>query len=70
MEKGIVFGKIPPFALTQNVASRYTGFAQTSLWRRTPVYRLCANFPVASQAYQQHVMSTPDVAQRYTDFVF
>ena len=23
------------------VAHRYTGFAQTSLWRRMPVYRLC-----------------------------
>ena len=32
------------------VARRYTGFAQTSLWRRTPVYRPCANFPVASHA--------------------
>ena len=26
------------------------GFAQTSLLRRTTVYRLCANFPVASEA--------------------
>ena len=33
-----------------NVASQYTGFAQTFLWRRTPVYRLWANFPVASHA--------------------
>ena len=31
-------------------ARRYTGFVQTSLWRRTPVYRLCANFSVASHA--------------------
>ena len=34
----------------EDVERRYTGFAQTSLWRRTPVYRLCANFPVASEA--------------------
>ena len=30
------------------VTRRYTGFAQTSPWRCTPVYRLCANFPMAS----------------------
>ena len=34
----------------QDVGRRYTGFAETSLWRRTPVYRLCANFSVASEA--------------------
>ena len=34
----------------KDVGSRYTDFVQTSLWRRTPVYRLCANFPVASEA--------------------
>ena len=39
------------------VACRYTGFAQTSLWRRKPVCR-------------RHDMSTPGVERRYTGFVF
>ena len=39
------------------VGRLYTGFAQTSLWRRQPVYR-------------RHGMSTPGVGRRYTGFVF
>ena len=38
------------------VARRYTGFVQTSLWHRKPVYR-------------RHGMSTPGVGRRYTGFV-
>ena len=37
-------------SLNPSDVGRYTGFAQTSLWRRMPVYRHCANFPVASEA--------------------
>ena len=39
------------------VGRRYTGFAQTSLWRQKSVYR-------------RHGMSTPGVRSRYTSFVF
>ena len=38
------------------VGRRYTGFAQTSLWRRKPVYR-------------RHGMTTPGVGNRYTGSV-
>ena len=38
------------------VGRQYTGFAQTFLWRRKPVYR-------------RHGMSTPGVGSRYTGFV-
>ena len=43
--------------LPYGVERRYTGFAQSSLWRRKPVYR-------------RHGMSTPGVGRRYTGFVF
>ena len=43
--------------LPSGVGCQYTGFAQTSLWRRKPVYR-------------RHGMSTPGVERRYTGFVF
>ena len=33
-----------------DVGRRYTGFPHNSLWHRTPIYRLSANFPVASEA--------------------
>ena len=39
------------------VGCRYSGFAQTSLWRRKSVYR-------------RHGMSTPGVGRQYTGFVF
>ena len=39
------------------IGRRYTGFAQTSLWRRKPVYR-------------RYGMSTPGIESRYTGFVF
>ena len=50
---------------------RYTGFAQTSKWRQTPVYRVCANFSTSPEpgipGLRKHIsLARP----RYTGFIF
>ena len=50
---------------------RYTGFAQTSKWRQTPVYRVCANFPTSPEPGIPGLRKLINRARhRYTGFIF
>ena len=50
---------------------RYTGFAQTSKRRQTPVYRVCANFSTSPETGIPglHKLISP-ARHRYTGFIF
>ena len=50
---------------------RYTGFAQTSKRRQTPVYRVCANFPTSPDPGIPGLHKLINRARhRYTGFIF
>ena len=50
---------------------RYTGFAQTSVQRQKPIYRVCANFPTAPETGIPGLRKLPNGARnRYIGFIF
>ena len=50
---------------------RYTGFAQTSKRRQTPVHRVCANFPTSPDPGIPGLRKLINRARhRYTGFIF